>query len=315
MLKRLPSLALAALAGAGLAYVVTREVTRRAAAHAAQSRAVRDRYVGGFPVQRRSCQVLGCTTHLYETRPQATSQPPLVLIHGGVIEAASWMETVAALGTGRRILVPDLPAHGASAYLSPSRLVAWLEAFIESEVGSSLVDVCGHSMGGGLALYYAARHSRRIRRLILCAPVGVGQSLPHIWPVPSTNRRLSLWPLHNSLIERVWGNSSEITDEQRFQFGIVVRDFFYSLRWWWYLSGGMQWLVNIPETVLRAIQCPALFIWGDQDRIVRFNGHATLRRIQQLPNARLHLLEGLGHLPQVESPPAFNAVVHEFLSA
>jgi len=38
-----------------------------------------------------------------------------------------------------------------------------------------------------------------------------------------------------------------------------------------------------------------------------------LRRYQAIPNARLHFLKGLGHMPQVEAPEVFNAVVHEFL--
>jgi pimeloyl-ACP methyl ester carboxylesterase len=304
---------LATAAGLGLAGLAAREVRRRAAAHALESRQARERYVGAFPVHQRSTAVLGCRTHLYESVPERASQPPLLLIHGGVIEAASWLETIALLGQGRRVLMPDLPAHGTSAFLRPARLVNWLEAFVESELRDEPFDLCGHSMGGGLALHYAAQHSGRIRKLILCAPVGTGQYLPRLWPEPRGPGGPGLWPLHKSFIHKVWGDPAAITDEQSLQFGVVFRDFFYSARWWWYLSGGMKWLLDIPDKTLGAIRCPALFIWGERDRVVRFNGHKTLRRIQQIPGARVHFLEGLGHLPQIESPQAFNAVVSAFL--
>lgn len=312
----------AAVAGAGLAYVLAQEASRRALTHRNESRLSRDRYVRGFPVRRRYVSVLGCNTHVYEAVPEASTQPPLLLIHGGVIEGASWMEAVSetpqpgsALATDRRVLIPDLPAHGASGYLSPHKLMSWLEAFVDSEIGPRPFDLCGHSMGGGLALYYAARHPDRIRKLVLCAPAGTGQVLPRAWPEPWNSGLFNLWPLHDSLIEKVWGDPSTITAEQRQQFGLVFRDFFYSSRWWWYLSGGVQWLFDIPRETLRAIKSPALLIWGEKDRVVPFNGQRTVQRVQQIPNARVLFLDGLGHLPQVESPEAFNTALQGFLNA
>jgi pimeloyl-ACP methyl ester carboxylesterase len=316
--RKFPLWAYAAGVAAGV--LAVREAARRARQHTTFSRAARDEYASAFAVGRRFANINGCHTHIYEAGPGESNRCPLLLIHGGVIEGASWLETIAALAKDRFVIAPDLPAHGASGYLPPHRLMGWLEAFVETEVlpksGDLGVrfDLCGHSMGGGLALHYASRHGDQIRRLVLCGPVGTGQTMPRVWPEPWNVGLLNLFPLHDSLIEKVWGDPARITAVQREQFSIVFRDFFFSPRWWWYLSGGLYWLLDLPPEKLKSIAAPALFIWGECDQVVPFRGERTLRYVQAIPNARLHFLAGLGHMPQVEAPQAFNAVVCEFLS-
>ncbi|HLF01236.1 MAG TPA: alpha/beta hydrolase [Anaerolineales bacterium] len=305
----------AVAAGVATAFVVAREAARRARNHTALSRAVRDDYASAFPVRRRFANIAGCNTHIYEAGPRDSDRPPLLLIHGGVIEGASWLDTVTALGTDRFVIAPDLPVHGASGYLPPHILLRWLEEVVESELPSARqFDLCGHSMGGGLALHYALRHSEKIRRLILCAPVSTGQIMPRIWPDLWNVGLFNLFPLHNTLIEKVWGDSAHITTSQREQFSIIFRDFFFSPRWWWYLTGGLFWVLDLPPEKLKSITSPALFIWGERDQVVPFRGERTIQYIQAIPNARLHFLRGLGHMPQVEAPDVFNAVIRDFVA-
>jgi hypothetical protein len=156
-------------AGAAAAAVVARQAQRRARLLRTQGRIVRDDFVAKYPVRRRFVTVAGCRTHVYVAGPKESDRPPLLLLHGGVVEAASWMEAVTALCADRLVIAPDLPAHGASGYLPPSQLLDWLEAFVDHSDLHNF-DLCGHSMGGGLAIRYAAQHGDRVRRLSLCAP-------------------------------------------------------------------------------------------------------------------------------------------------
>lgn len=305
---RLAALAVGAAAGA----VVAREVQRQVRLHRAEGRAARDTFTATYPIERYWLNLAGCSTHIYESGSPDSTRPPLLLIHGGVVEGASWLETVTALGVDRHVIAPDLPAHGASGYLAPAQLLTWLDAVVE-HFKLDRFDLCGHSMGGGLALRYAALHANRLRHLILCAPVGTGQRFPRVWPEPWNTGLLNIWPLHDSLIEKVWGEPSLITPTQRDQFGLIFRDFFYSPRWWWYLSGGALWLLDLPLAPLQAIATPTLFLWGERDQVVPFVEERTLQYVQALPNAHLQFLEGLGHLPQVEWPEIFNAAVRGFL--
>jgi pimeloyl-ACP methyl ester carboxylesterase len=307
-LFRLAAITAGALAGV----VVAREVQRRARLHRAEGRAARDTYTAPYPVERDWVNIAGCTTHIYESGSGQTTRPPLLLIHGGVVEGASWLETVTALGADRHVIAPDLPAHGASGYLAPAKLLSWLEAVVE-HFGLDQFDLCGHSMGGELALRYASQNQNRLRHLILCAPIGTGQFFPRVWPEPWNTGLLNIWPIHDSLIEKVWGEPTLITPTHRDQFELIFKDFFYSTRWWWYLTGGALWLLDLPLAPLRAITTPTLFLWGSRDQVVPFDEARTLRYVQTLPNAHLQFLEGLGHLPQVEWPEIFNAAVRGFL--
>ena len=305
--------ALAAAAGAATAYVVARETRKIVAQHQAEGRAIRGQYVSAYSVQRTVIRVAGCETNVYEAGPLDSNSPPLLLIHGGVVEAASWLETVAALCPTRRVIAPDLPAHGASGYLPPHRLLAWLSALV-AHYNLQHFDLCGHSLGGALALRYAAQHGSNIRRLVLCAPAGTGQYFPRVWPEPWNTEQFAILPLHNSLIEKVWGNAAAITTDHRAQFGLLVRDFFLTWRWAWYATGGAWWLLDVSLSKLKSIANPTLFLWGDQDRVVPFSGEQTMRYVQAISNARLQFLPGLGHLPQVEAPDVFNAALAQFLT-
>ncbi|HLB50511.1 MAG TPA: alpha/beta fold hydrolase [Anaerolineales bacterium] len=75
-----------------------------------------------------------------------------------------------------------------------------------------------------------------------------------------------------------------------------------------------RWILDVPTSLLESVTPPTLLVWGEKDRIVPFNGARTARFIEHLPHARVHFLPSLGHLPQVESPHEFNAVIREFLS-
>lgn len=304
--------AFAAAAGAATAYIAARETRKFITRHQAEGRALRGQYVSTYPVQQHTVRIAGCDTNVYEAGPLDSDAPPLLLIHGGVVEAASWLETVTALCSTRRVIAPDLPTHGTSGYLPPHQLLHWLEAVVV-HYQLEQFDLCGHSLGGALALRYAARQPQNIRRLVLCAPAGTGQLFPRVWPEPWNTGLLESFPLHSSLIEKIWGDAALITSTHRAQFNLLVRDFFLTHRWWWYATGGALWLLDIPLSQLKSISIPTLFLWGDRDRVVPFSGERTMRYVQAIPNAHLLILPTLGHLPQVEAPAAFNAALHEFL--
>jgi 4,5:9,10-diseco-3-hydroxy-5,9,17-trioxoandrosta-1(10),2-diene-4-oate hydrolase len=64
---------------------------------------------------------------------------------------------------------------------------------------------------------------------------------------------------------------------------------------------------------LHNITAPTLVIWGQQDRILPV-AHAQVAR-DRIANVQLHLIDHCGHMPQMERPEEFNAVVLEFLAS
>jgi 4,5:9,10-diseco-3-hydroxy-5,9,17-trioxoandrosta-1(10),2-diene-4-oate hydrolase len=78
-------------------------------------------------------------------------------------------------------------------------------------------------------------------------------------------------------------------------------------------------LLGIREDVLHpafenltGILAPTLIVWGEQDAILPV-AHAYAGE-KQIPNARLHIFDRCGHMPQLECPEEFNELVLEFLA-
>ena len=63
---------------------------------------------------------------------------------------------------------------------------------------------------------------------------------------------------------------------------------------------------------LTQITSPVLVVWGDRDRLVFHRG--AQRILDSVPGARLELLPGIGHCPQVEAPERFAEILLEFTS-
>jgi pimeloyl-ACP methyl ester carboxylesterase len=99
------------------------------------------------------------------------SGPPLVLLHGVCLSAAAWAPLFTAF-PNRRLLAIDLPGHGLSDPASYRRGHVRQNALqlIEDIFDALELDeapVVGHSLGGMLALWYAATGAKRISRLVV----------------------------------------------------------------------------------------------------------------------------------------------------
>jgi pimeloyl-ACP methyl ester carboxylesterase len=97
--------------------------------------------------------------------------PTAVLVHGNGGHAHWWDALVPALVPGWRIVAPDLRGHGESAWADPP-------AYSIDDFGDDLhavvvalttgpIALAGHSMGGRIAVWYAARRPERVRGLAL----------------------------------------------------------------------------------------------------------------------------------------------------
>ncbi|MFD7676974.1 MULTISPECIES: alpha/beta fold hydrolase [unclassified Streptomyces] len=101
--------------------------------------------------------------------------PPLVLLPGGGATSVVWFATVGALAATHRVHAPDLMGdigrsrHDGAPLRGVNDLTAWLDALFD-ELALDGADLCGHSYGAWIALNYAVRAPRRLRRLALLDP-------------------------------------------------------------------------------------------------------------------------------------------------
>jgi pimeloyl-ACP methyl ester carboxylesterase len=103
---------------------------------------------------------------------------PLVLLHDCAATHETFAEAIARLAETFHVIAPDLPGFGGSEKPDPQKYAYGFDAFSESvfdlvaALGLGRVHVCGHGMGGGVALTLAARHPSIVHRLVLVdAPI------------------------------------------------------------------------------------------------------------------------------------------------
>src|SRR6266508_3623535 len=70
----------------------------------------REELLAGLPVAERRIELAGVTTAVLE----GGDGPPMVLLHGPGEFAAGWLRVLPDLAADHRVVVPDLPGHGAS---------------------------------------------------------------------------------------------------------------------------------------------------------------------------------------------------------
>jgi pimeloyl-ACP methyl ester carboxylesterase len=249
-----------------------------------------------------------------------------ILLHGlgGYIE--NWEENVAALAQVRRVYALDLVGFGRSDKPQVTYSIPYLTEFVQKFMIVQGVDraaLIGESMGGAIALRFALQYPHQVEKMVLATSAGLGKEL-------SIYLRVMSLPVLGEL----FGRPSRKGSAQ------LIRQFFYNQdliadQWIEYdyemssLPGAQHCLLSALRSMsnvwggrsnayrpildhLEEIEVPTLVIWGAQDRILPV-AHAH-RAVKSLPNARVHIFDPCGHVPNIERAEEFNALVTDFLS-
>jgi len=108
---------------------------------------------------------------------EAGSGAPLLLVHDYLASRVAWEDVLPRLAPRFRVIVPDLPGFGESEKPPPSRFRYDFDGFSESLVdlvaalGLGRVSLCGHAMGGAVALTLAATYAHVVDKLVLVNPL------------------------------------------------------------------------------------------------------------------------------------------------
>jgi pimeloyl-ACP methyl ester carboxylesterase/putative sterol carrier protein len=251
---------------------------------------------------------------------------PLFLLHGLGGSKISWLPVLPALAEHHRVIAPDMPGHGESdkprgADFSP-RYYARVVRMLMDETGTGRAVVVGNSMGGRVALELALRSPRRVKAMALLDPAVPGLRWRYVMGftriVPTEWSRVSL-PLRRRWTEvavrRLFADPSRLPPEAirtaANEFLRIYQDpaarlaFFASLR---------QIVMERPGPFfasMRRVRQPALVLFGDRDHLVPARLGAALA--EHLPNAELHFLHGVGHVPQFEATEQTLSLLNPFL--
>jgi pimeloyl-ACP methyl ester carboxylesterase len=251
----------------------------------------------------------------------------LLLIHGMAGTAENWGPVIEPLALGNAVIAPDFPGHGTSAPgggdYSLGSLASGLRDLMLT-LGHERATLVGHSLGGGVALQFTYQFPEMVERLVLVSSGGLG---PDVSPIlraaalPGADLFISATAGVGQKVGSVVGRglgalglrpNADVAEVARGYASLSDGDrrkaFLATLR---AVVGTDGQRVAGQDKLYLAEALPLLIIWGDRDPIIPVeHGEETHR---QLPNSRLEIFEDVGHVPQLESPGRFVAVVQRVL--
>ncbi len=235
----------------------------------------------------------------YEIQGPEQGQP-VVFLHHGLGSTRAWKGQVKPLAeAGFRVAVYDRWGYGESSgrarlsmpYFQDDQedLLALLDC-----LGMQRPHLVGHSDGGNIALYFAARHPERVSSLVVVAA--------HIYVEPKMGPGIEG-------VRRAFENDPVFREGLRRVHGEKVEQVFFNWYNGWMDEATLDWDMR-PE--LRQIDCPALIVQGREDE------HATpahaLDAMEAIPRASLWIEAGVDHMLPQAIPQRFNRRIMEFWS-
>ena len=270
-----------------------------------------------YPPVGRLVAVDGGRLHILELgRPDA---PPIVLLHGASGNLGDMRLALGErLASRYRVILVDRPGHGWSdrpdgrGDATPPRQAALIHQAL-AQIGVTRAIILGHSWGGAVAAAYALAYPQDVAGLVLLAPV------THPWPggVALINHIVTT-PVIGPLVARTMILPAGYI---LMQFGVasvffpqIPPDSYVSRTALELLLRPAEFVANAQDLVaLKAavtlqaprygeIRAPAAIISGDDtDTIVSTDIHSRAIAAQ-MPQARLTVLPGVGHMVQYAAP-------------
>jgi pimeloyl-ACP methyl ester carboxylesterase len=271
----------------------------------------------------------------------AAEQPngrAVLLLHGKNFNGYYWESTVRVLtAAGYRVVVPDQIGFGKSSkprnyQFSFQQLAINTRALLD-HLGIERLSVIGHSMGGMLATRFALMFPDRVEKLALIDPIGLED-----WKRVVPYRAIGEW----------YSNELKITPDQQKRYQM---ESYYHGEWkpeyerWVRLATGWLSSPDYPVVAWNSaltydmiftqpvcyefadLEMPTLLIVGSLDRTAIGKQWApqTVRETlgdypklaksaaSEIPQCQLEILEGVGHVPQIEAPDRLFPILLDFL--
>jgi pimeloyl-ACP methyl ester carboxylesterase len=255
---------------------------------------------------------------------------PLVMVHGLGGAAINWMAVGPELAETRRVIALDLAGFGETPLLNRSATVGanarLVHGFVEKVVGEPVV-LIGNSMGGHIAVLEAAAHPEAVRSVVLVDAAIPG---PHVRRPPplmlGAMAALSVPGLAQTILDHrvrtlgaeglvmqtlalVCADPSRVSPEvveahvhlTRERSGLGrqnARAFIQASR-----SIGLRMASPAFWTRAAAVSAPVLVVHGSLDRLIPVD--AARRLVEKRPDWELKVLQGVGHVPMMETPDLF----------
>ena len=252
----------------------------------------------------------------------------ILMVHGFGSDKNNWLRLAGKLNDNYRIIAVDQAGHGESSQYKGTQGED-LDYLISSQARrlKSLLDVLnidkvhymGNSMGGAVGLQFAVSYPERLTSLVLLDNAGIdspkeseyfqllkkGEN-PLIMRKPGdvegflefvmSDSPFIPWPIPNVLERRAIARQD--LNERIFVDMVTSKE-----------EMGSAENVNM---MLKSIHTPSLVIWGEEDRVLDVSSVEVMKA--HMPDLKVVILTGVGHVPMVEAPAEVAQAFLEFTS-
>jgi pimeloyl-ACP methyl ester carboxylesterase len=241
--------------------------------------------------------------------------PPLLFLHGIGGDTESFRPQLDGLSAKRRVIAWNMPGYGGSQPLADmtfGALANRLADFLDG-LGIDSLHLAGQSIGGMIAIEFALRYPHRVKSLVLIATTSAFGGRDDSFRTEFLKARLA--PLENGrtmpelteeFVPQIVGPKAgpEAVASAVGSMGRVKPDSYRQV---------IACLVTFDRRDdIGHLSCPVCLIAGSQDS----NAPArTMERMAgKIAGSEFHVVEGAGHLVNLEAPDETNAIIENFLS-
>lgn len=231
----------------------------------------------------------------------------ILLVHGNMASTKWWNSTIAVMKEKFDLVAFDLRGYGKSP-AGPDAITLADHAndinLLIKELDFAPCTIVGHSLGGAVAMQFAALYPDLVEGLVLvdAAPVSGMKDIKYeLVQMMLDNQSILLAALKSTLVkpvpDDVWEGFAEDC-----------------------LAGAKSVMANTRAldgadftAVARDFNKPVLVVHGELDRVVPVADAKHTASVY--PQARLAIVNGVGHNPQVEDSETFTSLLGEFVAA
>ena len=262
-----------------------------------------------------------------ERQSSVKNADSIILLHGFSANKDNWIRFTKALDKKYHVIAIDLAGHGDSEQLLTTdygliKQAERLDAFM-NRLELDRFHIVGNSMGGAISALYSIKYPSKVKSLTLIDSAGINGENPSEYfqalakgknPLIATDETsfdfrmdftmshppLLPWPLYPAFVRTTLARAE--LNKKIFNDMLATQKHLEEI----------NFQRNI-EVTIAGQNLPTLIMWGDEDRVLDVSAAAAFKQL--IPAARVHIFEGVGHLPMVEIPNESAEVYQQFLSS
>lgn len=240
---------------------------------------------------------------------QGSGGTPVVFLHGVGSDKSVWRPQLEHFSQGRRAIAFDYPGYGDS---DPAPEEATRDGFAAAilqamdALGVERAHICGLSLGGVVAIAMHEQAPQRCASLILADTFAAHPDGQGIYDRSiAASQGGSMRQLAEARVDVLLAQPADSTVRQE-----VIETMARIDPAAYAIGAEAVWLADQRERA-HAIRVPTLVLCGDQDKVTPKSLSVELHRI--IPGSQFELIEGVGHLGNIERPDEFNELAGAFI--